>query len=87
MRVADTGLGIPAEALPHLFEKFRQVHQRGTADEYGSGLGLAIVCQLVALHGGEIEVASTVGRGSTFTVHLPIGAASPPQDDRHAERA
>jgi signal transduction histidine kinase len=69
--VADTGLGIPAEALPHLFEKFRQAHTRGTAGERGSGLGLAIVQQLVELHGGSIEVASEIGRGSEFTIHLP----------------
>ncbi|NTU83842.1 MAG: HAMP domain-containing histidine kinase [Chloroflexales bacterium] len=69
--VSDTGLGIPPEALPHLFEKFRQVHTRGTANEPGSGLGLAIVRQLVELHGGSVEVVSEPQRGSTFTVHLP----------------
>ena len=69
--VADTGLGIPSEALPHLFEKFRQIHARGTADERGSGLGLAIVRQLVELHDGSIDVTSEPQRGSTFVVHLP----------------
>jgi len=72
--VADTGMGIPTEGLPHVFEKFRQIHRRGTADERGSGLGLAIVRQLVDLHGGSIEVSSTVNGGSTFTVHLPSRA-------------
>jgi signal transduction histidine kinase len=71
LSVLDTGLGIPPEALPHLFEKFKQVHTQGTANERGSGLGLAIVRQLVELHGGSIEVASEWQQGSTFTVHLP----------------
>lgn len=71
--VADNGLGIPAEQLPFLFEKFKQVHTLGTANERGSGLGLAIVRQLVELHSGSINVASERQRGSTFTVHLPIG--------------
>ena len=76
VRVADSGLGIPADDLPHLFEKFRQVHTRGTAGERGSGLGLAIVRQLVDLHGGSIEVASEMQRGSTFVVHLPASVAA-----------
>jgi signal transduction histidine kinase len=76
IRVADTGLGIPAGALPRLFEKFHQIHGRGTAGERGSGLGLAIVRQLVDLHGGAIEVASEEQRGSTFSVHLPASAAA-----------
>ncbi len=69
--VADTGMGIPSGALPYLFEQFRQVHTRGTAGERGSGLGLAIVRQLVALHGGTIDVHSTEGAGSVFTITLP----------------
>jgi len=72
LSVVDSGLGIPSEALPHVFEKFKQVHRQGTANERGSGLGLAIVQQLVELHGGTIEVASEWQRGSTFTVHLPV---------------
>jgi PAS domain S-box-containing protein len=76
IRVSDTGLGIPAEALPHLFEQFRQVHTRGTAGERGSGLGLTIVRQLVELHGGEIEVTSAEQQGSTFTVYLPAAEAA-----------
>jgi signal transduction histidine kinase len=74
--IADNGLGIAPEHLPHLFEKFQRAHIQGTAGEKGSGLGLAIVRQLVDLHGGSIEVASEVGGGSTFTVHLPSSAAS-----------
>ena len=69
--VADTGLGIPASSVPHLFEQFRQVHTRGTAGERGSGLGLAIVRQLVTLHSGTIDVESTEGAGSVFAITLP----------------
>lgn len=69
--VSDTGRGIPPEDLPHIFEKFKQGRTRNTAYEEGTGLGLTIVRQLVALHGGRVEVTSAVDRGSTFTVHLP----------------
>ncbi|NTV63058.1 MAG: hybrid sensor histidine kinase/response regulator [Oscillochloris sp.] len=75
LRVHDSGLGIPAEELPHIFEKFHRAHSSGTANERGSGLGLAIVQQLVGLHGGMIEVSSQVGQGSIFTVRLPTTAA------------
>ncbi|MEP7357997.1 MAG: hybrid sensor histidine kinase/response regulator [Anaerolineales bacterium] len=72
--VTDTGLGIRAEDLPRLFGKFAQTRTRATADEKGTGLGLSITKQLVELHGGRIEVASVVGVGSTFTVHLPAAS-------------
>jgi signal transduction histidine kinase len=71
LSVADSGLGMTPEDLQRVFDKFKRAHLQGTAGETGSGLGLAIVRQLVQLHGGSIDVASEVGRGSTFTVHLP----------------
>lgn len=71
IQVTDTGLGIPADDLPHLFERFRQSHSRGTAGEPGTGLGLTIVRQLAALHGGTIDVVSVPQQGSTFTLCLP----------------
>jgi signal transduction histidine kinase len=74
--VADSGLGMTSEDLVHVFEKFKRAHRQGTAGEKGAGLGLAIVQQLVQLHGGSVEVMSEVGRGSTFTVHLPQGMRS-----------
>jgi signal transduction histidine kinase len=75
--VSDTGAGISAEFLPHVFERFRQQHV-GTTREYGGlGLGLAIVRHLVALHGGSITAESDgEGRGATFRVRLPAGVAS-----------
>lgn len=72
VRVTDTGLGIPADELPHLFEKYRQTRTRATGSEKGVGLGLNIVKQLVELHGGRVTVDSELGRGSTFTVVLPL---------------
>jgi two-component system OmpR family sensor kinase len=68
--VADTGVGIPAEDLPHIFERFyRADPSRGRSG--GSGLGLAIAQWIAQAHGGRIEVESEVGTGSTFTVWLP----------------
>ena len=78
--VRDTGTGIPSEELPHLFERFRRVEgARGRSYE-GSGIGLALVQELVKLHGGEIDVRSELGRGSTFTITLPFGTAHLPKD-------
>jgi len=70
VEVTDGGIGIAAEAIPHLFERFYRVD--GESDIPGTGLGLPIAQELVALHGGWITVASTPGRGSTFTVYLPL---------------
>jgi heavy metal sensor kinase len=70
--VADTGIGIPAEALPHIFARFYRVDKARSLDEAGGGLGLSI-CQWVArAHGGEITVRSRLGSGSTFIVSLPV---------------
>ncbi|MEX0821330.1 MAG: hybrid sensor histidine kinase/response regulator [Rhodothermales bacterium] len=72
IRVKDTGIGISAGFLPHMFSEFRQ-ESIGTARSYeGSGLGLAITKRLVELMGGHIEVESEQGRGSTFTVAFPL---------------
>ncbi len=71
--VRDTGTGIPAEELPHLFERFHRVEgARGRSIE-GSGIGLALVQELVRLHAGRISVQSEVGVGSAFVVSLPLG--------------
>ncbi len=71
--VRDTGTGIPAGELPHLFDRFRRVAgARGRSIE-GSGIGLALVRELVNVHGGTINVASEIGQGSVFTVALRFG--------------
>jgi signal transduction histidine kinase len=75
IQVADTGIGIPQESQQIIFEPFRQVDSSPTRHQGGSGLGLSIVQQLTALIGGKIELHSEVGRGSTFTVVLPLTAA------------
>jgi two-component system sensor histidine kinase BaeS len=71
IEVADTGPGIPAEELPHVFERFYRGTNTGEARASGSGLGLAIVRSIVEMHGGEIEVASVIGEGTEFRITLP----------------
>ncbi len=74
LSVSDTGIGIPAEELPHLFEPFRQAHAQLSRGAGGAGLGLFIVRRLVELLGGTITVASTPGKGTTFAVELPVAS-------------
>jgi signal transduction histidine kinase len=75
LEVIDTGVGIPSEALPHVFDKFYQARQQAEGAGKGTGLGLAITRQLVELHGGCIGVESTATKGSRFFLTLPrIGA-------------
>lgn len=70
--VSDTGIGIPKEELNKLFRKFERIKNNRSAKVGGSGLGLVIVKSFVELHGGEIDVKSSEGHGSTFTITLPI---------------
>ncbi len=82
IRVRDTGIGIARGDLPRLFEEFTEVakHERGPS----SGLGLSIVQKLTHLHGGRVEVESSVGRGSVFTVLLPLAHPSQPLEEVEA---
>ena len=73
--VHDNGDGIPAQHLERLFERFYRVDRARSRDMGGTGLGLAIVKHLALLHGGEVTVTSELGKGSTFTIHLPKPAA------------
>jgi signal transduction histidine kinase len=73
LRVSDTGVGIPGDALPKLFERFHRVPNMPSRTHEGSGIGLALVHELVKLHGGSVGVESTVGQGSTFVVSIPFG--------------
>ncbi len=70
--VRDTGAGIPAKRLSHVFDRFYQASGGYTKDQQGTGIGLALTKELVELHGGEIRVTSEVGKGTEFTVLLPM---------------
>ena len=70
--VSDTGIGIPEEAIPRLFEEFFRAENAKAIEREGTGLGLSIVKSLVERYGGRIAVISQAGQGSTFTVHLPL---------------
>jgi signal transduction histidine kinase len=73
--IEDTGAGIDADALPHIFERF---YRSGRAEEVhtgGSGLGLSIVKKIIEMHAGHISVESTPGVGTSFTIWLPVGAS------------
>jgi len=78
--VRDTGTGIPAAALPHIFERFHRVSGGKSRTHEGTGIGLALVQELVKLHGGEVNVESQEGRGTTFTVTIPLGKTHLPAD-------
>lgn len=73
--IRDTGVGIPANELPRLFERFHRIEGQRSRTHEGSGIGLALVLELVKLHSGTMEVESAIDRGTTLTVRLPLGAA------------
>jgi signal transduction histidine kinase len=75
LQVADTGSGIAPEDLPHVFDRFYRSEKSRGRGTGGAGLGLAIARQLVAAHGGRIEVTSPPGAGTTFTIWLPFQVA------------
>jgi PAS domain S-box-containing protein len=76
--IRDTGQGITAEFLPHVFERFRQQDSSSTREAFGLGLGLSIAKHLVELHGGSIHASSGgIGKGATFTVELPASVSPP----------
>ena len=72
LEVKDNGIGIPPDALPHIFERFYRVDQARSADSESAGLGLSIVKSICIAHGAEVEAQSTVGSGSCFRVKLPL---------------
>jgi two-component system phosphate regulon sensor histidine kinase PhoR len=71
IEVEDHGCGISGEHLPRLFERFCRVDKARSRKVGGTGLGLAIVKHIVTVHGGRTSVESTLGKGSTFRIHLP----------------
>jgi signal transduction histidine kinase/ligand-binding sensor domain-containing protein/DNA-binding response OmpR family regulator len=75
IRITDTGVGIPAEKIPNIFDRFYQVDGSHTREQEGTGIGLSLTRELVDLHKGTITVESEEGCGSAFTVRLPLGKA------------
>jgi signal transduction histidine kinase/DNA-binding NarL/FixJ family response regulator len=78
--VADTGIGIPAHHLERIFDRFHRIENAGGRSQEGTGIGLAMVRELVRLHRGTIDVTSTPGVGSEFTIRIPVGSAHLPGD-------
>ena len=73
--VQDTGVGIPLDAQPHIFERFYRVDRSRTREQGGHGLGLSIAAHIIHLHGGHIQLKSTPGVGSIFTIWLPTAGS------------
>ncbi len=80
LSVEDTGVGIPAEELPRLFERFHRVKGAASRTHEGTGIGLSLVRELVQLHSGSVRVESEVGKGSRFVVEIKGGSAHLPTD-------
>jgi signal transduction histidine kinase/PleD family two-component response regulator len=86
-QVSDTGVGVPGEEMPRLFERFHRVQGSSGRTHEGTGIGLALVQELVRLHGGTISAESELGAGTTFTLVLPAGSAHLPAESLGKKRA
>jgi signal transduction histidine kinase len=76
LEVKDTGVGIPPEALPRVFERFYRVDKARSRAMGGTGLGLAIVKHVALKHGGKVDAESVVGKGSSFRINLPSATST-----------
>ncbi|MBI2093533.1 MAG: PAS domain-containing sensor histidine kinase, partial [Candidatus Omnitrophica bacterium] len=74
IEVEDTGIGIPKESLPRIFERFYRVDKARSRELGGTGLGLSIVKHLIEAHRGQVSVTSQLGQGSIFTITLPVAS-------------
>ena len=86
LTVSDSGVGIPAHEVPRLFERFHRIEGQKSRTYEGSGIGLALVHELIKFHKGAIRVESSVGRGTIFTVTIPLGRSHLPSNRIEAER-
>lgn len=86
LRVRDTGVGIPVEHLPKIFDRFHRVENMRSRTHEGSGIGLALVQELAKLHGGTVRAESTLNAGSSFIVTIPLGTEHLPSDKIGAGR-
>ena len=87
LSVHDTGVGIPKDQLPQLFERFHRIAGQKSRSYEGSGIGLALVQELVRIHGGAIRAESEVGQGTNFTVRIPFGTAHLERDRIDADQS
>jgi signal transduction histidine kinase/FixJ family two-component response regulator len=86
LMVHDTGVGIPEQELPRIFERFHRVEEAGGRTQEGTGIGLALIKELVKHHGGRIRVGSVVGQSTVFTISIPLGTAHLPKQRIGARR-
>jgi PAS domain S-box-containing protein len=86
LSISDSGVGIPSPELPRLFERFHRIEGQKSRTYEGSGIGLALVQELIKFHKGTIKVDSAVGRGTTFTVTIPMGRSHLPSNRIGGER-
>ena len=85
VRISDTGIGIPAEQLPHIFDRFYQVDGSATRRHQGLGLGLALVRELINRHGGDVTASSDSGNGTTFVLRFPHAPCDTQSDMENSE--
>ena len=84
MSVSDSGIGIPPDKIDHVFDEFSQADESTTRDYGGTGLGLPISRRFCQMMGGDITLESTVGKGSTFTIRLPLEVAETAEEPEAA---